>query len=33
VRCIDEGTIRDLKLVQFDGQNWDSAIGSLKPLP
>ena len=31
-RCLDEGTVKDLKISYFDGKNWEDNIDKLKPL-
>lgn len=32
VRCIDEGTIKDLAVTAFDGQNWEQNVAKLSRL-
>jgi hypothetical protein len=33
VRCLDEATIEDMHIKQFDGRHWEENIDKLKPLP
>ena len=32
VRCLDESTIKSVKIEPFDGKNWEASIHTLKPL-
>lgn len=32
VRCLNDATIRSMKIGQFDGKNWEANIHKLKPL-
>ena len=32
VRCLDEGTVKGMKITPFDGKNWEANIHKLKPL-
>lgn len=32
VRCIDEGTIDNVVITAFDGQNWEQNVAKLSPL-
>ena len=32
VRCLDDSTIKSVKIEQFDGKNWEANIHNLKPL-
>ncbi|MEO8038780.1 MAG: GFA family protein [Betaproteobacteria bacterium] len=31
-RCLDRSTVRSMKVLPFDGQNWESSAGALAPL-
>lgn len=31
-RCLDEGTVKSMKVTLFDGKNWEANIHKLKPL-
>jgi hypothetical protein len=31
VRCLDEATIKSIKIEPFDGKNWEAAIHKLRP--
>lgn len=32
VRCLDKSNIKEIKIVQFDGQNWDESAKGIKHL-
>lgn len=31
-RCLEEGTVKSVKITAFDGKNWEANIEKLKPL-
>ena len=32
LNCVDQSGFEDIKVIPFDGQNWEENIGDLKPL-
>jgi len=32
VRCLDQGTVRSLKVLPFDGENWEASSAALENL-
>ena len=33
VRCLDDGTVKGMRIVPFDGSNWENNVAKLGPTP